>query len=130
MYHTPDEIVEISRRLRKNMTQSEKILWNFLKWEKLDLKFLRQHPLYVFTEDSGQHRFVISDFYNHELKLIIELDGTIHDTSEVFELDRAKEKLLEIWGYHVIRFSNEEVQYQIEKVLLTLKQKIQDLKNL
>lgn len=94
MYYTPDEIVEISRNLRKNMTPSEKILWNCVKGEKLGIKFLRQHPLYVLTEDSGQHRFIISDFYNHELKLIVELDGSIHDISEVFELDRLKEKLL------------------------------------
>jgi len=94
MYYTPKKIIEISRILRTSTTPAEKKLWSFVRWKKLWVKFLRQHPVFVFTEDSWQHRFIISDFYNHEKKLIIELDGKIHDLPEVESLDREKEQLL------------------------------------
>lgn len=94
MYSIPKEIVAVSRELRKSMTQSEKIFWNHIKWEKLWVKFLRQHPVYILTEDNWFHRFVIPDFYNHDYKVIVEIDGNIHDTLEIVELDREKELLL------------------------------------
>jgi very-short-patch-repair endonuclease len=94
MYNIPNEIIEIARNLRKNMTFSEKILWDKIRWWKLWKKFLRQHPIYVFSEDSGLHRFIISDFYCKELNLIIEIDWEIHNIYEVSLLDREKEKIL------------------------------------
>jgi len=95
MYHTPDYIVEIARKLRENMTNAEKILWEHIRSKKLGVKFLRQNPMYVLTEDTGQHRFVIPDFYCKEKRLIIEVDGSIHDFPEVLELDKYKEKLVQ-----------------------------------
>jgi len=48
MYTVPDYIVEIWRKLRKNMTVAEKIIWNELKDKKLWIKFLRQNPMYIY----------------------------------------------------------------------------------
>ncbi len=70
-------VFEKAKELRKNMTQAEKVLWGYLKGGINGLKFRRQHPIGVY----------VADFYCHHLKLIIELDGKIHDRPEVKILD-------------------------------------------
>ncbi len=120
MYSIPKEIVAVSRELRKNMTQSEKIFWSHIKWEKLWVKFLRQHPVHILTEDNWFHRFVIPDFYNHTHKVIVEIDGSIHNTPEVVELDREKELLLSKRWYTVIRFTNSEISGNIQRCISQL----------
>ena len=57
-----------ARELRKRQTKAEKVLWDFLTNHKLQVKFRRQHPIGKF----------IADFYCHNLKLVIEADGEIH----------------------------------------------------
>jgi very-short-patch-repair endonuclease len=70
------------RELRKNMTESEKILWDKLKNRKLSgYKFLRQHPI-IYKGDLKRLNYFIADFYCHEVKLAVELDGGIHNDSE------------------------------------------------
>lgn len=59
---TPDIIKEASRNLRKNMTESEIILWSFIKWWNIWGRFLRQKPIYVFTENNWLDRYIIPDF--------------------------------------------------------------------
>ena len=114
----PDIIKEVSRNLRKNMTESEKILWDKLKAKKLNwIKFGRQTPTYVFTENSWLDRYIIPDFICSEYKLIIELDWNVHNLEEVYILDREKEKILESAWYKVIRFKNKEVFENIEWIL-------------
>ncbi len=108
-YSVPQKITEISRILRLNMTPAERILWKELRSKKLWVKFLRQHPIYVFTEDSWQYRFVIADFYCDALKMIIELDGEVHNTLEVEALDTYKQSLLSQQWYNIIRFDNSEI---------------------
>ena len=53
--------------------------------------------------------------------MIVELDGSIHDVSEVYFLDREKENLLKNLGYHILRFTNEEVLYNTDVVLEKIK---------
>jgi imidazole glycerol-phosphate synthase subunit HisF len=65
-------IFERAKDLRKNMTEAEKVLWFHLKQNSGGFKFRRQHPLGIY----------IADFYCHKAKLVIELDGTIHDDAE------------------------------------------------
>ena len=114
----PDIIKEISRKLRKEMTQAEKILWEKLRAKRLkNTKFLKQSPLCVLTEYSWLDRFIIPDFLCREYKLIIELDWSVHNLKEVYELDRYKEELLERLGYTVLRFKNEEIFDDLERVL-------------
>ncbi|MDP2090456.1 MAG: endonuclease domain-containing protein [Candidatus Gracilibacteria bacterium] len=121
MYIVPNNIVEIGRNLRKNMTYSEKILWNELKNNKLGVKFLRQNPMYVYTEDSGLNRFIFPDFYCKEKKIIIEVDGNIHNLKEVYELDIYKEKILNKNGIKVIRIKNDDLENNLNLVLEKIK---------
>ena len=94
--------------LRKNMTEAEKILWYRLRNRKLNgLKFRRQHPI---------DRFV-ADFFCVEKELVIEIDGGIHNETNIKERDENRTYELEKFGLKVIRFSNEEVINEIEKVL-------------
>lgn len=90
-----DDIIKIAcRKLRQNMTKSEIILWNELKADKIWKKFYRQKPIFVFKENSWLDRFIIADFYSPDNKLIIELDWSIHNLKEIYQLDLEKEKLL------------------------------------
>ena len=103
----PDIFVK-ARELRKSMTEAEKYLWKKLRGRQLNgLKFRRQHPLDIF----------IADFYCHEKKLIIELDGGIHDSIEQSEHDDGRTFELEEKGFKIIRFRNEEVINDLERVL-------------
>ena len=90
------------------MTEAEKILWYRLRNRKLNgLKFRRQHPI---------DRFV-ADFFCVEKELVIEIDGGIHNETNIKELDENRTYELERFGLKVLRFSNEEVENEIEKVL-------------
>jgi very-short-patch-repair endonuclease len=101
-------IFENAKELRKSMTEAEEILWKHLRGNKLDgLKFRRQHPLDIF----------IADFYCHQRKLIIELDGGVHDTLDQKEYDEGRTFELERKGFKILRFRNEEVINDIENVL-------------
>ncbi len=123
----PDIIKEASRKLRKNMTKSEEILWDKLRAKRfLWKKFLRQSPIYVFTENSWLDRFVIPDFVYFQDKLIIELDWSIHNLKEIYELDQEKERLLKNKWFNIIRFKNEEVFWDIEGVLEKIKIEINE----
>lgn len=113
----PDIIKLTAQKLRNESTKAEVILWNYIKNEKLWIKFLRQKPIYVYTEDSWLDRFIIADFYCFEKKFIVEIDGNIHDLDEVYKLDKIKEKLLNNLWYKVFRIKNEEIFDDVEKVL-------------
>ena len=76
-------IIELARELRKNSTPAEKLLWAELRNRKLNgVKFFRQHPL-IYEEDRGRLHFFIPDFYSAEQKLVIELDGKIHEKKTI-----------------------------------------------
>ena len=120
---TPEIIKETSRKLRQNMTEAEKILWEKLRAKKLWIKFYRQRPVMVMTENSMLDRYVIPDFYSPDNKIIIEIDWSIHNIKEVYLLDLEKEKLLINKWYKVIRFRNEDVFENLELVLEKIKEK-------
>jgi very-short-patch-repair endonuclease len=90
------------------MTPSEKILWESLKGKSLGgHKFRRQHPV---------DKFIV-DFYCHELKLVIELDGGIHDTLDQMEYDSGRTYELEEFGLKILRFKNELVLNDLSFVI-------------
>jgi very-short-patch-repair endonuclease len=94
--------------LRKNMTLSEILLWKRLKDRKIfKSRFRRQHPVGMF----------IVDFYCHEYKLVIEVDGEVHNDREVIEYDLGRSAELNKFGLKVIRFTNDEVIYNIDSVI-------------
>ena len=117
MKHIPEIIKQAAKNLRNNSTQSEVILWNHIKQEKLWVKFLRQKPIYVYTENNWLDRFIIADFYCHDKKLVIEVDGRVHEKSDVYKLDRIKEELLIKQGISVLRIKNIEIEKDMHKVL-------------
>jgi very-short-patch-repair endonuclease len=93
------------------MTETERIMWRRLRGRKLNgLKFRRQHPIDIF----------IADFYCHEKKLIVELDGGIHDTNEQKDYDDGRSFELEEKGFKILRFRNEEVTNGIDQVLIKI----------
>ena len=107
-YNAKPHIFEKAKMLRKNMTKAEEILWNQLRRKKLlGLRFRPQHPIDIF----------IADFYCHPVKLVIEVDGGIHKSSEQKEYDLGREGELENWGIRVIRFTNGEIENNIKQVL-------------
>lgn len=116
-WFVPEIIKETARNMRKNMTKSEEILWNALKLRKVKYKFLRQKPMYLYSEDSWLERYIIADFCSLELKLIIEVDGNIHNQEEIALLDREKEKLLTQKWFRVLRFTNDEITNHLNIVI-------------
>jgi cyclase len=112
-------IFENAEFLRKNMTHEEKLLWGYIANNQLGVKFRRQHPIWMY----------IADFYCRELKLVIEVDGGIHDREEVKANDNIRENDLNDFGIKVIRFTNYEIKCDIAIVLTTIKNTISIIKN-
>jgi very-short-patch-repair endonuclease len=107
-YNINSELLRLARENRKHMTTAEMKLWEHLKGRKLNgFKFRRQHPIFLF----------IADFYCHEAKLIIEIDGGYHDDPEQVDLDIGREKELNDLGIRIIRFQNQEIVHCIASVL-------------
>ena len=127
MIWMPDIIKITARNLRKNMTPPEIELWEYIrKWKILNKQFQKQKPIFVYEESSWLPRYIIADFYCPENKLIIELDWSIHEVEEVLILDKYKEELLREAWYCVVRFGNEEVFGNIEKVLDRIREKLEN----
>lgn len=117
----PCIIKEIARDLRKNQTKSEQILWNNIRYDKIWYRFLRQRPIYLYTENSWLDRFIIPDFYCDEKKIIIEVDWSIHTIKEVLILDIEKEKLLNKIWIKVLRIKNKDILNNISDVINKIK---------
>ena len=99
-YNAKPIIFERAKAMRENMTPAEKAVWELLRSNKmLGLRFKPQHPIDIF----------IADFYCHQLKLVIEIDGGIHKSTDQREYDIGREAELDRFGIKVVRFTNEEV---------------------
>jgi len=119
MYSLKQIALIASRNLRKNQTPAELAFWNKVKDKKIfGLKFLRQHPL--FYEYYSKKKFFIADFYCKDLKLIVEIDGGIHEQQA--EYDNIRSEILETQkNFTVKRYTNEAVLNDINKVMINLK---------
>jgi very-short-patch-repair endonuclease len=105
---TDPVILARARELRREMTPQERKLWALLRRKQLyGLKFRRQHPL---------HRFIL-DFYCHAHRLAVEIDGQGHAEPDQRAYDQARTRWLNDHGVRVIRFTNREVETNIEGVL-------------
>ena len=98
---------DFARENRKNMTEAESVLWNSLRNKNLGVKFLRQHIIDDY----------IVDFVCQETGLIIEVDGGYHSEPCQKEDDETRTRYLESKGFKVIRFTNEEILFNIESVI-------------
>jgi imidazole glycerol-phosphate synthase subunit HisF len=118
MFHNADPLIfSKAKELRKMLTPSEQIFWLRLKQNFPEYKFRKQHPISIY----------IADFYCHKLKLIIEIDGPIHNSEEAKLNDEKRQKDLENLNLTVIRFANEQIKNEIERVIEMISSTIKKL---
>jgi very-short-patch-repair endonuclease len=102
------KMLDNAHNLRLANTKSENILWQKLRNRKLNgFKFRRQHPINGF----------VADFYCHEARLVIELDGKVHETKKQKERDENRTIELQRLGLEVLRIKNDEVFFDIESAI-------------
>jgi len=102
-----------ARELRNNMTRAEIILWSRIKSRQINgFKFRRQYPVLDY----------IADFYCHDLKLIIEVDGEIHNLHSQRNADIKRDKMLKNNGYYVLHFNNHEIETDLQRSVSIIKQ--------
>lgn len=108
-------MVQIARDFRKAPTRGEQILWQHLRGRKLvETKFRRQQNIGPF----------IVDFCAPSIRLIVEVDGPVHDALEERQRDAERQHLIERLGFRFIRVRAADVEHNIEGVLATIKQTI------
>ena len=117
-YGATMEIFQIAERLRRDMTVPEKIIWDRVSKNQLGVRIRRQHPVWKF----------IADFYCHEVKLVIEIDGVIHLHSENKEYDISRDIILKEFKIEILRFTNDEVINEPNLVIEKIKGTIKALK--
>ena len=112
------KLKERARQLRKNMTEPEVILWQYLRKKQIwNQQFYRQRPI-------GQ--FII-DFYAPDVNLVIEVDGGRHYTEEGLEYDMKRDAYLKSQQLRVLRFTNSDVYNNLEGVLKAIQYEVKAL---
>jgi len=114
-------ITKTIRFLRRNATPAEEKFWQIVRQRKIDgIRFYRQHPIEF--EMNGCKRFFIADFYCKQRKLIVEIDGGIHERQQEYDIYRTF--IIEQLGMRVVRFTNDEVRFEIKNVVDRLKENL------
>ncbi len=117
LYYGADSIIfENAKKLRAEMTPSERKLWEKIIKSQLGVRFKPQHPV---------SNFVV-DFYCHKAKLVIEVDGAIHFNENAASQDLEREKEIEGFGLKVVRFTNEQIHKDMQGVLKFLKESLNE----
>jgi very-short-patch-repair endonuclease len=99
-------LIERARQMRAGPTPAEALVWKKLRKRQLGgLKFRRQHIIHAY----------IVDFYCPAARLVIEIDGAVHEKQE--EYDQERDKILQESGYHVVRFKNADVEKNLDLVV-------------
>lgn len=110
-----ENLKQISRRLRSNMTDAERHIWAKIRIKQLHgCQFYRQKPI-------GDY---IVDFFCPRAKLVIEIDGSHHLVGETIEYDRIRDDYLSSLGLRVLRFTNADVLTCIEGVVESIENEI------
>ncbi len=117
--NTPKDIYDrtkiLAREMRTQQTNAENHLWQRIRKEQvLGFKFRRQHTI---------DRFIV-DFYCTKARLVIEVDGSIHDEQQ--ENDQLRTEFLENLGLRVLRFTNGEVLQQPDAVIERIAEVLQE----
>jgi very-short-patch-repair endonuclease len=108
------EKLERAKELRREMTPTEKLLWQEVRARKLGVRFRRQQII----------QGLIVDFYCHRAGLVVEVDGDIHDLQQ--EEDARREKVLREMGLRVVRFGSEEISKDLPAVVGEIKEIVSD----
>jgi very-short-patch-repair endonuclease len=112
------EIFYKASMLRKNMTETENKLWQLIRNKQLGVKFRRQHPL-------GPY---VVDFYSHEIRLIIEVDGKYHFTEPQKEMDKSRDEKIIASGCRILRFTDDQIDFNLNDVIIEIKHEIDSIK--
>jgi very-short-patch-repair endonuclease len=111
-----NDLTSLARKLRREQTPAERTLWRQLSNRKvMDAKFRRQHPI-------GDY---IVDFVCLERRLVIELDGGHHNDPQAVVADEERTRRLEMAGYRVLRFWNNEIEGNLAGVLESIAQALE-----
>ncbi|MDJ0761468.1 MAG: endonuclease domain-containing protein [Myxococcota bacterium] len=109
--------IAFARELRKNLTNTEQLLWTRLRKKSLlGFRFRRQHPIGPF----------IADFYCADAGLVIELDGGIHNEQERQKQDKLRDKAINDHGLETLRFDNRDIETNLEGVIEIIKKKLRE----
>ena len=106
-------LVPRANELRKNMTLAERKLW---------IEFFKNYPFKVIRQKIIDNYIV--DFYCTKLSLVIEIDGSVHDSKDAQEYDEERTQILENYNLKVIRFRNEEVDQEFVKVCTIIREEL------
>ena len=106
---------EIARKLRKNSTLSEVLLWEKIKKRSFGVQFHRQVPML---------RYIV-DFYCHEIQLAIEIDGSSHQNKYCYDKKRQRE--IESFGVQFLRFTDNEIKNDMYSVEMAIREKVDEL---
>ena len=107
--HTPKGL-RSAKRLRRDMSLPEVLLWRLLRQRPLGVKFRRQHPIGDF----------VADFYCAERNLVIEIDGIAHDAGDRPQRDASRDAWLKNCGKEVVRIPAKDVLKNVEEVAESL----------
>lgn len=111
--HSSKDLIKRRKALRKSLTSAEAFLWKHLKAKQLgDKKFGKQHSIAKY----------IVDFYCASEKLIVELDGEVHQNAATAAYDEKRTAYLNNLGYEVIRFENKMVFDNLQFVLMEIRE--------
>ncbi len=106
------DLIRKARELRNNMTLAEILLWSRIRMRQINgYKFRRQQKIFGY----------IVDFYCHELKIIVEVDGEVHLLPEQVKKDKSRDKILKINGYNIFRLSNYDIETDLTASVNKLK---------
>ena len=109
------EKLALAKAMRRNMTPAERCFWNAVRANKIEgMHFHRQQVIDGF----------IADFYCGDQRLVVEIDGGIHETQK--DYDNKRETILKKNGLRIIRFSNQEVINDIDLVIQKLKKYVKE----
>ena len=113
-----EEAKRLCRQLRRRSTRSEQLFWQAVRGRKiLGKKFLRQFP--IFFQYMNKKTFFVADFYCHENRLVVEIDGKSHDYQK--EYDALRTYIINSLGMEVVRFPNKEIETDVDEVLKKLR---------
>jgi len=115
------QLKEIARKFRNNPTPGEKLLWQYIRDDQVyGRRFLRQHPI-IYESNKHEHFFFIPDFYCASAKLVVEINGKVHDYQK--DRDYHRDEILKAKGLRILRIRNSELK-NINKVLEKIKKEI------
>ena len=119
LYGASKRTFEFAAYLRENLTPAERMLWYQLQKNALGFRFRCQHPIWKY----------VVDFYCHPVKLVVELDGSIHTIEDIMLNDMDREENLISLGVELIRFPNDLIFDDTELVIKQIKEKIESIKS-